>query len=251
LKKKLDSDLVEQLRKSKEKVGALLPVLVSAKTGRIIDGQHRIRSDKKWPVMKLNLDEKQSLIARLSINTLRHPLEPLDFNELAALLVKEGVRHGQVAKTISDLTGISYAVVLSNLDSGFKLENRPHLSKEQRQRRIESRTIQNDEQVIESSDEPSDVEQRVSEAVEEYSHETARAYDALSVSEPIGEAKSQNGALHHDFIYKINALHDACGFIDLRCREYYASLDVEQKQGVKKKVDYVSEQVKKLVTSCE
>lgn len=241
MKKHLDSELVQQLRKSKEKVGALLPVLVSKKTGRIIDGAHRLHSDKSWPVMKLDLDEKQSLIARLSINALRHPLEPLDFDELGGLLVSEGVKHGNVAHEIARLTGISYSVVLSNLDSGFKKPSNVHYSKEMKEavgERI-SEAAANKRNAIESA------ESRVDEALERHQKETTQAYGALS--------NSNERTSNHSFVTQLSALCDAITWVANtptgKLSDNAKALTASEWSAVRKKLEYLQGNVAKLAAA--
>jgi hypothetical protein len=202
------------------------------------------------------------LIARLSLNAIRHPMDKLDFDELAACLVKEGVKYGNIAKEISNLTGVTYETVLRNLDSGFKKPSNVHFSKEMKhaigkrmsEAAAEKRMHAEDESVENIESMTDGVESRVGEAVKAYGNETAQAYDALSVGEPIGEAKSENVAVYHSFLSKISALSNACDFItnmqQHQISEYYQSLGSGERSAVDAKLQYLTENVEKLKTSC-
>lgn len=253
MKKKLDSDLVKQLRESKAKVGALLPVLVSSRTGRIIDGAHRIHSDKSWPVVKLDLDEKQGLIAKLSINALRHPLEPLDFDELGALLMRDGVKHGNVAHEIAKQTGVSYNTVLRNLDHGFLKQSNRHYSKEMKQavgKRMseaaaERHVAANDKPVEDIDSMTDSAESRVGEAVERFSHDAVQSYDALP--------KENVGKSNHSFVALLSALCDASTWIASmpagKLSENYKALTANEWSAVHKKLEYLQANVMKLAAA--
>lgn len=115
---------------TERKVGQLLPVLVNPK-GKIIDGRHRLKHNKNWKRVQLDLDPLQTHVARLVVNTQRRIANEEDYNELAkflqkhepgekAYLVKPGV---SIAERISELTGIQSQTVLEYLDGSFK---RPH-----------------------------------------------------------------------------------------------------------------------------
>lgn len=250
MKKKLDSELVQQLRNSRAKVGALLPILVSSKTNRIIEGVHRFHADKKWPVVKLDLDEKQSLVARLALNAIRHGPDSLDVNELAALLVKDGIKYGNIAKAISDSSGVSYNTVLSLLDSGFKKQTHHQYSKEdkaeigERFRRVaankrmnaEHEPIANVESAIESA------ESRVDEAVKRHQNETAQAYNSA--------LHKDKTALYFSLVTPLSALCDASAWIvDMSASEItknYQDLTANERIAVGKKLEYLQANVMKL-----
>ena len=87
----LDWDHVRRLKRSREKVGELLPVLVNKK-GFVIDGRHRLAACKDWKREVLDLDELDSVVARFVANTQRDDSEEHraeSINDYAKILRKE------------------------------------------------------------------------------------------------------------------------------------------------------------------
>ena len=103
-------------------VGQLLPVLVN-KRGAIIDGRHRVKANPNWRRTILNLNELQTHVARLVINTTRRTADTLDYQELAQYLQKTEpgkdryhVKNGKtIAARITELTGIPYSTVMDHI----------------------------------------------------------------------------------------------------------------------------------------
>lgn len=193
VKKKLDSELVKELGDSESKVGALTPVIVSSKTGEVVDGLHRLMARPKWPVTKLPLDKKQTAIARLVLNSVRHPMEALDFNTLAAILLKEGVERGFIAREIHKLTGISYASITAHLANDFKMHHVRHLSEADRKEMSEKAKAARAKRskiaaTLTEEEEVPNAEKKAAEAAQEYSVETSKAYESkepVKVSEGV------------------------------------------------------------------
>lgn len=110
-----------------KKVGQLLPVLVNPK-GEIVDGRHRLKANKNWKKVTLDLDDLQTHVARLVINTQRRIADEEDYNELAQFLRKSEpgdkpyrVKSGKsIAQRISELTGIPLSTVYDNLGDDQK-----------------------------------------------------------------------------------------------------------------------------------
>jgi hypothetical protein len=125
-KPKLDRELVSQLKASRKNIGQLLPVLLDSQ-GHVVDGLHRLKADPLWKKETLQLNERQSLTARLALNAIRHEVSDTDFNELAAVLRKEGVPRDQIGKVISSESGCSYSSVLRHLDDRYKRPRGPDL----------------------------------------------------------------------------------------------------------------------------
>lgn len=108
-------------------VGQLLPVLVNAK-GEVVDGRHRLKVNRNWKKVTIDLNDLQTHVARLVINTQRRIADEEDYNELARFLQKAEpgdkayrVSLGKsIAERISELTGISNRIVLANLDERYK-----------------------------------------------------------------------------------------------------------------------------------
>jgi hypothetical protein len=127
-KPKLDREIVSQLRDSKATVGPLIPIFTDSE-GKIIDGRHRIAADKSWPTQRLQLNKRQSLTARIALNTIRHPASSADFNELAKLLKREGVPRDKIASTIARETGLSQTCVTTHLRPEYKRPAAPDVER--------------------------------------------------------------------------------------------------------------------------
>lgn len=112
---------------TERKVGQLLPVLVNPK-GDIVDGRHRLKANKNWRRITVDLNDLQTHVARLVINTQRRIADEEDYKELAEFLQKNEpgdkpyrVASGKsIAERISELTGINADTVRLNLDEQFK-----------------------------------------------------------------------------------------------------------------------------------
>lgn len=111
---------------TERKVGQLLPVLVNPK-GEIIDGRHRLKYNKNWKRVQLDLDPLHTHVARLVVNTQRRITDEEDYNEFAKFLqkhepgeklylVKSGV---SIAERISGLTGIPHRKICDALDDEY------------------------------------------------------------------------------------------------------------------------------------
>lgn len=173
--KKLDKSYLTQLRESKKQIGPLIPIIVSSKTGIVVDGLHRIHVDGNWPKVKLPLGEKESLIARLALNAIRHPVEDIDFNILAAYLAHEGTPKSKIAKTIHELAGVSVSCISRHLSKSYKTRQKDEaygpLEDAAKEQEAEKETT-----TTEPESEVEDVEAKAAEAASAYTHETAEAY---------------------------------------------------------------------------
>jgi len=117
--------IVSYLKVSSGRVGRLYPVLLD-RHGNVIDGQHRLVADKRWPKITLeNVEtEEQRLIARLISNACRRHVPAEEKTEMLARLgeiyLKEGVEHGKIAYKIAEKTGMSYRWVAKYLPDKYK-----------------------------------------------------------------------------------------------------------------------------------
>ncbi|MEM2050114.1 MAG: hypothetical protein QXZ11_03210 [Thermoproteota archaeon] len=119
-----DEEISELLKKSKEVVGPIYPVLVDKATGEIIDGLHRSMVDPKWPRQEIEVqDRKQVILIRLHAHY-RRQISQKEVNylliKLAEELAKEGVPRGQIVKEVANLSGYSLSRVKSALPAKFK-----------------------------------------------------------------------------------------------------------------------------------
>lgn len=103
---------------SKQKLGALVPVLTDSK-GNIIDGFHRKEVDPKWPTVSLPYikDAVQLSMARLASNVCRREVSA---EEKTKLLSNIAELTGWNPKEIADALGMSYQWVCRYLPEKFK-----------------------------------------------------------------------------------------------------------------------------------
>jgi len=105
------------LSKSVEKLGKLCPVLLD-KNGHVIDGNHRMKLDPKWPTVTLsNIDTpvKRGL-ARIASNFCRRTVEPEELTREITMLIGYGLK----PKQISELTGIGERTVYKHMPEHLK-----------------------------------------------------------------------------------------------------------------------------------
>lgn len=145
------------LKLSREKLGALVPILTDA-FGNIIDGFHRERTDPNWPRVKIEhiTDSVQLSMARLASNVCRREVPA---EEKTKLLANIAELTGWDAKEISEALGMSYQWVMKYLPSEFKEKTWQRETAEPiPQRRIEHESVKTEhsEQPIPSktSEEP-------------------------------------------------------------------------------------------------
>jgi len=104
------------LKKSKEVVGPLLPVLRD-KNGRLIDGLHRLHADKDWPTLTLPIRGVDGDIARIVVNVQRRQASPKEKTEMLEDLA-EKTRWSP--EEIAEKTGMSISWVRKYLPSQYK-----------------------------------------------------------------------------------------------------------------------------------
>ena len=114
---------LEELKRSKQQVGFLNPVLVDQE-GKIIDGRHRKAIYSDWPEIQ---KEVQSPIHRLQMiihQNLRRVVSQSETREnlikLAIELKKTGLAPGEIVKRVHDLVPYTEAYIRMLLPSEFK-----------------------------------------------------------------------------------------------------------------------------------
>ena len=116
---------IEDFKSSAQKVGKLYPVLEDS-YGNVIDGQHRLEADEDWPRIRLESvkTEKDKIIVRLIGNACRRTVpaqEKTDMlDKLGSILLKEGLKPGEIAEKIAEDTGMSYRWVVKYLPKEYK-----------------------------------------------------------------------------------------------------------------------------------
>jgi len=127
------------LKKSEDKIGQLYPVLLS-KDGKVIDGLHRLKSDKGWRTETLEHidDEEKLLLARAISNWHRREIPRTEkekwINGLAKIYLKQGyvlekynpdgTPINELRDKISGETGLSKTTVNTYLHSEYKQKPR-------------------------------------------------------------------------------------------------------------------------------
>ena len=63
-----EEEVVEALKRSKERVNYVYPVIIDSATGEIVDGRHRKRADPTWPEKKVEFkDEIEKILFRICL----------------------------------------------------------------------------------------------------------------------------------------------------------------------------------------
>jgi len=113
----IDQELVEDLRKSKEKLGALAPVVLD-KHGNIVEGHHRLKADPNWP--KITFDqietEEDRILYTIAFNWHRREKS----EKWKAVMLSKLAKLGYDVKKIIEKTGLSERTVYRYLPSTFK-----------------------------------------------------------------------------------------------------------------------------------
>lgn len=119
------------LKKSKEVVGPLLPVLRD-KNGRLIDGLHRLHADKNWPSLTIPIHGVKSDIARIVVNVQRRQVTPKEKTQMLKDLAE---KTGWNPEQIAEKTGMSVSWVRKYLPSKYKNKEMAELAKEKHSKR--------------------------------------------------------------------------------------------------------------------
>ena len=121
----VNNELVEELRRTREMIDELYPVLKDKK-GRTVDCRHRERAGwkSKQTLSQLDTDAK-SILARILVHKIRREVtknEQKDaINALASILLKKGIKPGKIGPLIHEMTGYTLAAIDSWLDPKYKL----------------------------------------------------------------------------------------------------------------------------------
>lgn len=96
----LSQDDSERLKKSIEKNGVIIPIIIHKKTGKIIDGRHRIKFAKDYPKQEIDCNEKEAAKRMVTLNLARRHISPERKKELINLLRKAGFTQEEVGEMI-------------------------------------------------------------------------------------------------------------------------------------------------------
>jgi len=103
-----EEEVVEALKRSKERVNYVYPVIIDSATGEIVDGRHRKRADPTWPEKKVEFkDEIEKILFRIHANIARRKVSrrerAFEFARLASALERSGVPTEQICQKIVEL----------------------------------------------------------------------------------------------------------------------------------------------------
>jgi hypothetical protein len=125
-----DQELLRELKRTKELVGELYPILVT-RDGKIVDGLHRAKVG--WKSVR-RLDQVDSdvkaVLARILVHKVRREITSEEqkkaVNQLAELLLtKKGIKPGRIGPLIAELTGYSLPQIDIWLDEKYKAPKGP------------------------------------------------------------------------------------------------------------------------------
>lgn len=119
----LNQEIVENLKRSRNLLGELEPVLID-QNGNVIDGRHRLKAYPGWAAKTIQIsDRKSAIIYRLHKNFRRDvskdELRKL-LDELALILKQEGIPQERIAREIVHLSPYSESYTLSLLSKKYK-----------------------------------------------------------------------------------------------------------------------------------
>jgi len=115
--REIDPELVEELRQSKRKLGALSPIILDVK-GNIVEGHHRQEADPDWPKVtykEIRTEEDRILFA-IAFNW--HRREKSDSWKIKMLTRLAGLGHS--VDQIAEMTGLNKRTVYRYLPQQFK-----------------------------------------------------------------------------------------------------------------------------------
>jgi len=118
-------EFIERLRKSRDIVGYIDPVVVDKNTFEIVVGRHRKEADPNWPEVKKEFkSRKERLLYQIHSDTHRRTVSKKERQtqllELALHLEDEGVLKEKMASKLAELTGLGLRYVESLLPKKYK-----------------------------------------------------------------------------------------------------------------------------------
>jgi len=117
---------IDSLRKSKNIVGYIHPIIVDKETFEIVDGKHRSEADPRWPRREMEFKSpKDQLVYRLNANVVRRVRSrkerASELAQLASYLEDEGIPREEIARTVCNLVpALDESYVLRLLPSKYK-----------------------------------------------------------------------------------------------------------------------------------
>jgi len=101
----LEPDDLNRLEASVKRDGVIVPVIVRSATGEIIDGKHRAEITNEYPIIELDVDEREAARQAVVLNCARRHLAPERMIKLVELLRREHFSQKEVAEMIGITQG--------------------------------------------------------------------------------------------------------------------------------------------------
>ena len=118
------------LKKSRDIVGHIYPVIVKKGTLEIVDGKHRKQVDPAWPEKEIEFpDKKSEILFRMHANYRRRITRKERAAEmllLASILEEEGVPRERMVSKLAEITPFSERYIRSLLPSKYKVSEFAH-----------------------------------------------------------------------------------------------------------------------------
>jgi hypothetical protein len=119
-----DEEIIEWIRKSREQVGELEPVLLTPE-GEVIDGKHRLKAYPGWKAQTVQVDDVKKVVERIHRNVHRK-LNKKEVKEavvqLALALEKAGTPKEELVDKIKAALPFSETYIRNFLPAKFKKE---------------------------------------------------------------------------------------------------------------------------------
>jgi len=119
-------EFIERLRKSRDVVGYIEPVIVDKNTLEIVVGRHRKEADPNWPIIvKEFKSRKERLLCQIHSDTHRRSISRKERQtqllELALHLEDEGVSKEKMVSRMAEETSLSEQYIRSLLPKKYKM----------------------------------------------------------------------------------------------------------------------------------
>ena len=118
------------LKKSKDVIGHIYPVVVKKGTLEIVDGKHRKQVDPTWPEKEVEFpDKKTEILFRIHANYRRkisRKERRAEMLLLASILEEEGVPRERMVSKLAEITPFSKPYIRSLLPSKYKVTEKRH-----------------------------------------------------------------------------------------------------------------------------
>jgi hypothetical protein len=122
-----DEEIVEWLKRSREQIGELEPVLVTA-DGDVLDGKHRLKAYPGWKTQVVQVEDARKIIERVHRN-IHRKMSQSEIKQavlqLAVAFEKAGVPKDQLVDKIREALPFSESHIRKLLPAKYKREYKP------------------------------------------------------------------------------------------------------------------------------